>query len=157
MSTYSAPDRLGLPCPDARPRLLVPHAVGCLWCNIDAFTPGLAVTLAGRRSPVAPDHRVVRLGLGVAVALHVGQVQAAARAQPLLGEPRETRPEVGAAASLDRGPLRQIAGGVKGRILDGGIDLEKRDGLGLQFRRDLPDLGPEQGQRVGRQRAGGVR
>ena len=64
----------------------------------------------------------------------------------MLGEPCEARPEVGAAAALNRAPLRQVAVGMNGRVLNGGIDLEKRDGLRLQFRRNLPHLRPEQGQ-----------
>ena len=50
--------------------------------DIDAFPPWLAVAFAGRQSPVAPDHRVVGLGLGIAIAHHVGQAQAATRTQP---------------------------------------------------------------------------
>ena len=77
--------------------------------DVNALAPGLAVRPSGR-PPIDPGHGVARLGLGVAVAFHVGEVEAAAWTHPMLMEPCEARPEIGPAASLAAGDQRGALG-----------------------------------------------
>ena len=93
---------------------------------------------------------------GIGVALHVGEVEAAAWAQTLLGNPLEAGPEVGAAPALQRDLLGQVAGGIIGGVLQSGVDLQDEDGLRLQFGGDLAHLVPECGESPGWQRGRGV-
>ena len=54
----------------------VPLAAGSLRTDVDAFAPGLAVPVAGRISVVDPQNIEAGLRLGIARALHVGEVEA---------------------------------------------------------------------------------
>ena len=105
--------------------------------HVDALAPGLAVPVAGRLAPRAPDDWVVRFGLGVAGTQHVGEIKADGGPNALLVEPGEARPEVSAAPALDDDLVGQIAGGVLGGVLKSGVDLEDVDALGLDLGRDL--------------------
>ena len=92
-----------------------------------------------RSAPIAPNDSEDRLSLRVAVAFHVGEVEA----HPVFREPREARPEISPSAPLECDLVRQVEGAVLGRVLEGGVDLEDVDGLGLQLGGDLAHLGPE--------------
>ena len=58
--------------------------------------------------------------------------------------------------ALDRDLVGKIVGGVLGRVLQRGVDLEDDDALRLELCRDLAQLGPELGKGRRRQRSRGV-
>ena len=80
--------------------------------HVDALSPGFREFGARDRAEVAPHDREERLGVGVAVAFHVGEVDAAARLAAVFFEPGEARAEIGAAAALQRDAVRKFEGRV---------------------------------------------
>ena len=106
--------------------------------DVDAVAPRLAIPVAGRVAPIAPDDREARLRVGVARTQHVGEVEADAGPDVVLLEPGEARPEVGPAPSPDRDVVGQVRGGVFGGVLHRGVDLQEDDALRLKLRSRSP-------------------
>ena len=71
----------------------------------------------------------------------------------MLVEPFEARVEVGAAPALERDIVGKVVGGMLGRVLQCGVDLEHEDPLGGDLGRGLAQFRPELIQRPDRDRA----
>ena len=99
--------------------------------DVDALAPGLAVPLRRRVGVVAEQNRKWRLGLGVAGALHVREIQAARGFDALGFEPCEAGPEVGPAPALRFELLGEVLARVLGDVRDSSVDLQDDDPLGL--------------------------
>ena len=116
----------------------------------DVLAPGRRLPPeAGAHGPVAPEQRVERFHVRVAVAVHVREIEAEAWPRALLLERGEARPEVSAAPALDRDLLWQVARRVLGGVLQRRIDLEDDDALGLKLGCDFANLGPERRESIG--------